>query len=87
MLRIDKVRALDRLLLEHFGGKVGRGLALAGLPTSGTPPAGRNLYLSRSSLYAARPVTTTCLVGERRTAVEGELRRMGAERGHRGLDR
>jgi hypothetical protein len=43
MLRKHKVFALDRLLLESFGGKVGRGLAAELLTRDNVPP-GRNPY-------------------------------------------
>ena len=55
MLRNAKVFALDRLLLERHGGKVGRGLAVE-LSLREDIPNVRNLYLPRPSPYAQRVV-------------------------------
>jgi hypothetical protein len=55
MLRKAKVYALDRLLLERFGGKVGRGLALVSSRRRELPDV-RNFFLHRSSPYVARVV-------------------------------
>jgi hypothetical protein len=52
MLTKANMHALDRLLLERFAGKVGRGLALAFLGVGNTP-TGRILFLPWSSPYAA----------------------------------
>jgi hypothetical protein len=49
------MRALDRLLLERFGGMVGRGLAVE-LSRRHDCPNVRNFYLPRSSPYSQRVV-------------------------------
>jgi hypothetical protein len=49
------MRALDELLEDRFGGRVGRGLALE-LSRRRNPLSAWNLYLPRPSPYAARIV-------------------------------
>jgi hypothetical protein len=53
MLAIVDMHALDQLLLERFGGKVDRGLALV-VSRGRECPDVRNFFLHRSSPYAAR---------------------------------
>ena len=55
MLTKANICALDRLLLERFGGKEGLSLALE-LPRRRNPLSAWNLFLPRPSPYAARIV-------------------------------
>jgi hypothetical protein len=47
-LREHNARALDRILLEHYGGKVGRGLAVE---LTGSDRQAERLHPGGSSIY------------------------------------
>jgi hypothetical protein len=65
MSTIVNRHALDWLLLERFGGKLGRGLAVERPRRRDNPPSARNFYLPQSSPYAERKARIVKLAPQR----------------------